>query len=66
MKATEAFNNIALSKFDRIVAMQYRVMCTIMEKIEYPKEAIAACKLCLEELHSMPAVRKSFELETRG
>lgn len=66
MKATEAFNNVALSTSDRIVAIQYRVMCTILEKIDNPKEAIAACKLCLEELHSMPAVRKSFKVETTG
>lgn len=66
MKATEAFNNVALSTSDRILAMQYRVMCTILEKIDNPKEAIAACKLCLEELHSMPAVSKSFKVETTG
>ena len=66
MKATEAFNNVALSTSDRIVAMQYRVMCTILEKIDNPKEAIAACKLCLEELHSMPAVKKCFKVETTG
>lgn len=66
MKATEAFNNVALSTSDRIVAMQYRVMCTILEKIDNPKEAIGACKLCLEELYSMPAVIKSFKVETTG
>ena len=66
VKATEAFNNVALSTSDRIVAMQYRVMCTILEKIDNPKEAIAACKLCLEELHSMPAVKKCFKVETTG
>lgn len=64
MKATEAFNNVALSTSDRILAMQYRVMSTILEKIDNPKEAIAACKLCLDELHSMPAVKKSFKVET--
>ena len=66
MKATEAFNNVALSTTDRILAMQYRVMSTILEKIDNPKEAIAACKLCLEELHSMPAVNKSFKIDTTG
>lgn len=62
-KATEAFNNVALSTKDRILAMQCRVVSTILEKIDSPAEAIAACKLCLEELHSMPAVVKSFEVE---
>ncbi|XP_073248163.1 uncharacterized protein [Porites lutea] len=66
MKATEAFNNVALSTKDRILAMQYRVMSTILEKIDSPAEAIATCKLCLEELHSMPAVVKSFEVEYFG
>jgi len=66
MKATEAFHNVALSTTDRILAMQYRVMSTILEMIDNPKEAIAYCKLCLEELHSMPAVNKSFKIETTG
>ena len=66
VKATLAFNNVALSTSDRIVAMQYRVMSTILEKIDNPKEAIAPCKLCLEELHSMPPVHKSFKVETTG
>ena len=66
MKATEAFNNVALSTKDRILAMQYWVMSTILEKIDSPADAIATCKLCLEELHSMPAVVKSFEVEHSG
>ena len=66
MKATEAFNNVALSTSDRILAMQYRVMSTILEEIDNPKEAIAACRLCLEELHSMPAVTKSFNAANTG
>lgn len=66
MKATEAFNNVALSTKDRILAMQYRVMSTILEKIDSPAEAIATCKLCLKELHAMPAVVKSFEIKLSG
>ena len=66
MKATEAFNNTGLSTADRILAMQYRVMSTILQKIDNPREAIAACKLCLEELHSMPAVEKSFHVKESG
>ena len=66
VKATEAFNNVALSTSDRILAMQYRIMSTILEKIDNPKEAIAACKLCLEELHSMPTVSKSFKVDKTG
>ncbi|XP_044182684.1 uncharacterized protein LOC122963331 [Acropora millepora] len=60
-KATEAFYNEALSTSDRILAMQYRIMATILEKIDCVLDALAACRLCLEELHSMPAVMKSLE-----
>lgn len=63
LKATEAFNNEALSTFDRIQAMVIRVAATILEKVEYPEDALAACRLCLEELHSMPAVKGSFAVE---
>ena len=66
MKATEAFNNVALSTSDRILAMQYRVMSTILEEIDNPKEALPVCRLCLEELHSMPAVVKSFQVDRTG
>ena len=61
-QATEAFNNEALSTSDRILAMEYRVMPTMLEKIDNPAEAFAACRLCLEELQSMPAVQKSFDV----
>ena len=64
-KATEAFSNEALSTADRISAMQYRVMATLLEKVDNPVEALAACKLCLEELHSMPVVRKSFSVQLK-
>ena len=66
MKATEAFNNAALSTPDRILAMQYRVMSTILEEIDNPKEALPVCRLCLEELHSMPAVVTSFQVDRTG
>ena len=60
-KATEAFSNEALSTADRILAMQFRVMATLLEKVDHPTDALAACRLCLEELHSMPALQKSFK-----
>lgn len=66
MMATEAFNNVALSTSDRILAVQYRVMSTILEEIDNPKEALPVCRLCLEELHSMPAVVKSFQVDQIG
>ena len=61
-QATDAFNNVALSTSDRILAMEYRVMPTMLEKIDNPADAFAACRLCLEELHSMPPVQNSFDV----
>ena len=64
-KATEAFCNEALNTSDRILAMQYRVMATLLEKVDNPAEALATCRLCLEELHSMPAVQKCFNIQLK-
>ena len=61
-KATRAFCNEALRTSDRILAMQYRILATILEKVDYLTDALAACRLCLEELHSMPAVKKSLDV----
>ena len=61
-KAIEAFCNEALSTSDRILAMQYRILATILEKVDYLTDAIPACRLCLEVLHSMPAVKKSLDV----
>ena len=65
LKATEAFNNEALSTSDRIQAMFIRVAATILEKVDYPEDAMDACRLCLEELHSIPAVQRSFTIECK-
>jgi len=65
-KATEAFSNEALNTSDRILAMVVRVMGTILEKVEDPVNALAACRVCLEELHALPAVQKSFKVELMG
>ena len=62
-KATEAFCNEALSTSDRILAMQFRLMATLLEKVDNPTDALAACTLCLEELHSMRAVQKCFKAQ---
>ena len=61
-KAIQAFCNDALSTSDRILAMQYRIMATILEKIDCVTDALAVCRLCLEELHSMPAVKENFNV----
>ena len=62
-EATKAFANEALELSDRILAMQYRVMATILEAVDNPVDALAACRVCIEELHFLPAVQKSFKVE---
>ena len=64
-KATEAFANEALEISDRILAMQYRVMATILETVDNPADAVAPCKVCIEELHSLSAVQNSFNVQLK-
>ena len=61
-RAIDAFSNEALSTSDRILAMQYRILAIILEKVDYLTDALPACRLCLKELHSMPAVKKSLDV----
>ena len=60
-RATDAFSNEALSPNDRILSMQYRVMATVLEKIDYPEDVLAPCKVCIEELNSLPVVQQSLQ-----
>ena len=39
-EATRAFANEALKLSDRVLAMQYRVMATILENVEHPTDAL--------------------------
>ena len=64
-KATEAFKNEALAASDRILAMQYRVMATILETVDNPEHAIAPCRVCLKELNSLLAVQKNFDVQLK-
>ena len=64
-RATEAFCNEALSPNDRILAMQYRVMATVLETIDHPADAVAPCKMCIEDLNGLPMVQRSFEEQLR-
>ena len=64
-KATEAFANEALELSDRVLAMQYRVMSTILETVDNPEDALAACRVCIEELHSLSAVKECFTVELK-
>ena len=45
-KARDAFANEALDLRDRILAMQYRVMATILQNCESPLDALPACRVC--------------------
>ena len=66
-RATDAFANDALSTADRILAMHYRVMATILEKLDNPVDALAPCRKCIEDLHRLSAVQENFNVElTKG
>ena len=64
-KATEAFNNESLETSDRILAMKYRVMATILETVDNPADALAPCRVCVEELNSLPAVQNNFDVQLK-
>ena len=62
-EATKAFANQALELSDRVLAMQYRVMAIILETIDNPDDALPACRVCIEELHNLSAVKECFKVE---
>ena len=78
-EATRAFNNEALSTLDRIKAIRYRVMATMLESAVETvgiagdlsslsvgsalKIALPECEQCLQKLHSLPDVKKNFKVE---
>ena len=64
-EATRAFKNEALTTSDRILAMEYRVMATILETIDNPADAIAPCRVCIKEMNCLSAVQNSFKVELR-
>ena len=63
LEAMRAFSNKALELPDRLLAMQYRLMATILETVDNPSDALAACRVCLDELHQVPAVKEYFKVE---
>ena len=63
LEAIKGFSNEALKLPDRLLAMQYRLMATILETVDNPAEALAACSVCLDELHQVPAVKEYFKVE---
>ena len=64
-EATKAFNNEALELPDRLLAMQYRLMATILETVDNPKDSLPVCKVCIEDLHDVSGVKECFKVELR-
>ena len=71
---THACNNEALSTFDRITAIRYRVMAAMLESAAETARttgdlksalmsALPECEHCLEILNSLSAVQNSFKVE---
>ena len=63
VEATIAFSNGALKLPDRLLAMQYRVMATVLETIDNLEDCLTACNVCIEDLHDLLAVKKCFKVE---
>ena len=78
-EATRAFNNEALSTFNRVTAVRYRVMATMLGSaietvttagdlstlsVENVLEyALPECEQCLQKLNSLPDVQNNFKVE---
>ena len=71
---THACNNESLSTFDRITAIRYRVMSSMLESATETARttgdlkstlirALPDCEQCLRKLNSLPAVQNSFRVE---
>ncbi|CAH3028568.1 unnamed protein product [Porites evermanni] len=65
LAATNAFNSEALELPDRLLAMQYRLMATILETIDNPEDCLRPCKVCIEELHDVSGVKECFKVELK-
>ena len=63
LEAMKAFSDEALELHDRLLAMQYRLVATILRAVDNPTDALAACRVCLDELHQLPAVKEYFKVE---
>ena len=62
-QATKVLADEAFEISDRLLASKYRVMATVLEAVDNPWKALETCKICLKEMHSLPAVKKSFTVE---
>jgi len=64
-KSTEAFSDEALKLPDRVAAMGYSIMATILEAVDEPSAALTSCRMCIERLHSLPAAEGCFAVELK-
>ena len=64
-KATEAFNDEALKPSDRVLAMGYRIMATVLEMVGNPSAALSSSRMCIERLNSLPVVQNCFAFEVK-
>ena len=80
--ATKAFNNETLDTLQRITAIRYRVMAAMLESVATSlaattdlsslslksalQSATPDCEQSLRQLHSLPDVKKNFEVALRG
>ena len=64
-EATRAFKNGGFKTYDRILAMKYRVMATILETVDNPADAVAPCGVCVKELNSLSAVQNSLDVQLK-
>ena len=64
-EATKAFKNEGLETSDRVLAMKYRVMATILETVDNPADAVGPCRVCVKELNSLPAVQNNFHVQLK-
>ena len=58
--ATGAFNNVALSTEDRVMASKLRIASRILEGLDDTEAAVRDCLLYLKELQDLPAVQTMF------
>ena len=58
--ATEAFNNVALSTEDRVMACKLRIAGRILEGLDDTEPAVRDCLLYLKELQDLPSVQAMF------
>ena len=64
-EATRAFKNEGLKTSERVLAMKYRVMATILETVDNPADAVGPCRVCVKELNSLPAVQNNIGVQLK-